>query len=49
VIFVGLLALAVSIYCAYVGLSTNSAGAAGVGGLCIVASLYLIVEERRRL
>jgi hypothetical protein len=48
VIFAGLFALVVSTYCACVGLSINSAGAAGAGGLCIVASLYLIVEERRR-
>jgi hypothetical protein len=41
---IGLIALAVSVYCSYVGLTVPNAGAAGVGGLCVVASFWLIVD-----
>jgi hypothetical protein len=45
VILLGLLALAVSVWCSYVGLVSHpSVGVAGIGGICVVASLWLIVE-----
>lgn len=46
-LLVGLTALAVSIWCSYVGLTAPNAGAAGVGGLCVVASLWLIMGVAR--
>lgn len=39
-----LVALGTSIWCSWVGLAHDDQGAAGVGGLCLVASIWLLVD-----
>lgn len=41
------LGLALSVWCSYVGISQDQAAASAIGGLGIVASIWLLVESRK--